>query len=184
MSSSSSGSDYYSRKAREVIAEVVYEKFINFVRKYCKCTELREKNALYFQLKPILDELESCIINNVERNFRDVRTYTVKKLLRKETYLEVNGVIFKKQDALMLIDKARSFLRWYEDDCSLSTLISDFTRPNDLGVKDIIKSSIDKLNQLCKGVEVKFNVQNVQDYVINGIKKALNDYLKTRQFQR
>ena len=171
----------YSEKARQVITELIYERFLAFIKRYCKCLEAKSQNVMYFKIAPLLDELERRIVNGIEGSLSsDVKIKVLKKFLRKEIQLEINGKTYSRDEALNLISRVRSFLKWYETDCSLSSIISEINDCREFNIVNFIEKYIDVVESACRGKYPNLPLSELADYVAEGVKRALSEYLRIK----
>ena len=168
----------FSDKVREVIEVIVYEKILKFLQRYCNCIRFRKVHENEFKIAKYLDLIENALKNFKEIKIENIETIVRKKFLKKEIYLKINNRELNKDEAITYISRIRSLIEWYNQDCNTNIIISETIQTNDFNLITFINKNLDLISKYCEMCEeIEFDYSNLENYVINGIKKAFNEYL-------
>ena len=168
----------YSGKVHEVIETIVCEKIIKFLQRYCTCIKFKKNHELEFKIVNYLNTIEDALRNFKEIEIDSLKVIVRKKFLRKEVYLVIKNREFNKDEAITYLSRIRSIIEWYNQDCSLNIIISETIQTNDFNLITFINRNLNLINKYCEECTVaELDYSELESYVVNGIKKAFNEYL-------
>ncbi len=161
----------------EAIREVIRDKILSFLRRYCRCVEIEERYRDILELADRLDKIEEAIRKRENLYEDKVRVKVNRGLLRTRICIEHEGKTYCNDEVDVFLSKVRSIIAYYRTDCDLDNLISDTLLTNDFKLIDFVRTNLEKLREVCRGVYSSLDMSMLEDYVQRAVRESIEEYL-------
>ncbi len=163
----------------EAIREVIRDKIVSFLRRYCRCIEIEEKYRDILNLAGKLDKIEEAIKRRISLDLGDIRVTVSKGLFKSRICIHYKGVSYCNDDVSLFLSRARTIISYYNSDCDINNIISDTILTNDFNLIDFVKRNLAALRRLCTGESSNLDMTMLENYVKDAVRNAVEEYLST-----
>jgi len=163
----------------EAVKEVIKDKIINFLRRYCKCVEVEKRYSDILKLADKLDKIEDALRRKSELDLGIVKIKVRRGFFRSKVCIEHEGKSYCNDDVNVFLSKVRTILAYYNTDCDVDNIISDTILTNDFNLIDFVRANLSALKRVCEGEEPTLNMSMLEEYARDAVRKALEEYLSS-----
>jgi len=158
----------------KAVIEEYADRFARLLKRLCNCYEALRRNRWLIELLRLEGSVRRCIESRLPCDLGMVRVSFTGGLLKKRVMVIAGDRVMNIDEFNSLLSTARSFLQWYEDDCSSDILYLDLAGVDHAEeIIRFIKANKETLANVCEGKPVELTIKGVPDYVNEGLMRAL-----------
>ena len=167
-----------SSKIREVLREIVKDKILKFLLRYCRCVEVEHKYGDILKLRDKLEEIQKKVIEKEEFSLEEsnLRVVVNRRFLTKVVCIEYGGAQYCGDDANVFLARVRTLIEWYVNDCNLDNILFETIENNDFNLLEFVKRNLDNFRRLCLGEEVQLDKSMLEDFACEGVDIAIKEF--------
>ncbi len=162
-------------KIMEVISEIVKDKILNFLKRYCKCIQAREEYRDILD-SSLIDELSKAIEDKRDVDLGSIKIYFRKRFLSTKMCIEYRGQTYCNDDAMLVISRIRSIYEWYKSDCNLNNILADTVENNDFNLITFLERNLKNIENICRGNEAELDFSMLDDAAKIGVDRAIKQF--------
>ncbi len=167
-----------SPRIREVLKEIVKDKVLKFLLRYCRCVEAEHKYGDILKLRDKLDEIQRRAIEKKELVLEDagLRILVNRRFLSKTVCVEYRGVQYCGDNANVFLSRIRTLVEWYVSDCNLDNIIFETIENDDFNLINFVRKNLDNLRKLCLGEDALLDMSMLEDFAREGVDIAIKEF--------
>lgn len=170
-----------AKGALEAVIDEYRERFLTLLAQLCSCMEAMERNKALLILLEREGDLLRCMDEEVPCHLGPVEVRVTKSLFKRKVTVAFGGREYDREEALSLLARAKSFMQWYESDCSLESLLNMLVGLDHLDkLRNMLSRDLGELYLVCMGRRPSLNTVDLPSYVAEALSRAVNEYVEAR----
>ncbi len=170
-------------KIREVVSEIVRDKLIRFLKRYCQCVKARREYGDILD-REFIEKISKAIEEKKDIDLGSVKIFFKKKLIGHRMCIEYRGSTYCDDEAMAIISRLRSIYEWYKSDCDLNNILADSIENNDFNLMTFVEKNLEKIEKICEGEIVNLDISMLDESARRGVDRAIKEYLQSRQGEK
>ncbi len=159
----------------EVISEIVKDKILKFLKRYCKCVKAREDYGDILN-ESFIEKINESLSSRKDLDLGFLKIFFKKKFLGHKICVEYRGNSYCNDDAMLIISRLRSIYEWYKSDCDLNNIIADTIENNDFNLITFIERNLQNIENICKGSDTTLDMSILDDAAKIGVDRAIKEF--------
>ncbi|NPB00131.1 MAG: hypothetical protein GXO10_02035 [Crenarchaeota archaeon] len=170
-------------KIKEVVSEIVKDKLLRFLKRFCQCVRARREYGNILN-KEIIESINKAIEEKQDIDLGIIKIFFKKKLIGHRMCVEYRGETYCNDDAMSIISRIRSLYEWYRSDCDLNNILTDSIENNDFNLMTFVEKNIEKFEKICEGELIELDTSMLDDVARRGVDRAIKEYLSSRSSEK
>ncbi|NPA23709.1 MAG: hypothetical protein GXO23_05400 [Crenarchaeota archaeon] len=170
-------------KVREVVSEIVKDKFIKFLKRYCQCVKARREYGEILN-KDFIEKINKAIEEKEDIDLGIVKIWFKKKLIGHRMCIEYRGETYCNDDAMTVISRLRSVYEWYRSDCDLNNIIADSIENNDFNLLTFVERNLERIEKICEGEQTELDTSMLDESARRGVDRAIKEYFSSKSSEK